>query len=197
MGSSISSPTVTYSDFLAAADEDVPAEWVAGEIIEMSPASRLHQDLARFLTNILSAFVEHHALGVLLPAPFQMKLEASGREPDVLFVATRNRERLRSTYLDGPADLAIEIVSPESRGRDRGDKFYEYEQAGVREYWLIDPERERAEFYRLEDEIYSLATLTDGVFRSRVLPDLELPIAWLWQQPLPTLVSVLKEWKLV
>ncbi|MEJ7756097.1 MAG: Uma2 family endonuclease [Nocardioidaceae bacterium] len=56
----------------------------------------------------------------------------------------------QKTYLDGAADLAIEIISPESIGRDRGEKFVEYEAAGIREYWLIDPERRQAEFYRLE-----------------------------------------------
>jgi Uma2 family endonuclease len=48
--------------------------------------------------------------------------------------------------------LIVEIISPESSGRDRGEKFYEYEMAGVREYWLIDPQREQVEFYELNAE---------------------------------------------
>lgn len=58
------------------------------------------------------------------------------------FVASEHLDRLKETYLDGPADLVVGIVSPDSVGRDRGEKFYEYAQGGVPEYWLIDPQLE-------------------------------------------------------
>lgn len=93
---------MTYEEFLAWADEDTLAEWVDGEIIMLSPASDRHQDLARFLTSVLGIYVETHDLGVICPAPFQMKLE-HGRGPDLLFVAREHLGRLRETYLDGPA----------------------------------------------------------------------------------------------
>jgi Uma2 family endonuclease len=192
---------MTYEEFLARADEHTFAEWVDGEVIRMSPASQRHQLLASFLTSLFQHLVESRQSGMILNAPFQMKLATrpSGREPDVLFVASEHVGRLKENYLDGPADIAVEIISPESRARDRGDKFYEYEQGGVREYWLIDPLRKQAEFYVLGDDgIYRLATVgEDGVFRSRVLEGLELKVAWLWQEPLPTLLSVLREWKIV
>lgn len=78
-----------------------------------------------------------------MATPFQIKLgpEASRREPDVLFVSKTNLERLTENRLEGPADLAVDIISPESRARDRGEKFYEHEQGGVTEYWLIEPTR--------------------------------------------------------
>ncbi len=84
-----------------------------------SPASDRHQDLTRFLTAVLSAFVETHDLGIVRPVPFQMQLE-HGCEPDLLFLARAHLDRLRRNYLDGPAGLVIESVSPESAGRDRG-----------------------------------------------------------------------------
>jgi len=189
--------SVSYEEFLAWADEDTLAEWVDGEIIMTSPASNLHQDHARFLTAVLSVFVEVHALGVIRPAPFQMKL-AQGREPDLLFVAAEHLPRLRETYLDGPADLVIEIVSPESRARDRGAKFYEYESGGVSEYWLLDPQRNWAEFYHLEAGRYRLVFAhEEGQFRSTVLPGFWLRVEWLWQQPLPPVLDVLRELGLV
>jgi Uma2 family endonuclease len=103
------------------------------------------------------------------------------------------------TYVDGAADLVIEIISPESRARDRGDKFYEYEAGGVKEYWLIDSERQQAEFYGLNKKgIFEfLPTDADGKFRSRVIKNLELKVEWLWQESLPPALDVLKEWKLV
>ena len=70
----------------------------------------------------------------------------------MLFVATERRERIQSAYLDGPADLAVEIVSPESIARDRGDKFAEYEAGGVREYWLMNPARREALFYQFSGQ---------------------------------------------
>lgn len=193
---------MTYEEFLAWADEDVSAEWVNGEVIIMSPASTRHQQVAFFLSAILQHFVEAYSAGIILGAPFQMKIAThlSGREPDILFISNQNIGRLKDTYLDGPADLVVEIISPESRARDRGDKFYEYEQGGVREYWLIDPIRKQAEFYVLgaSDGIYRAApTGGDGLYESDVLKGLKLKVEWLWQEPLPTLLSVLKEWKLV
>ncbi|QTA90792.1 Uma2 family endonuclease [Desulfonema magnum] len=92
-------------------------------------------------------FVEIHDSGVVCSAPFQMKTGRNlpGREPDILFVSRENTGRLKETFLDGPADIAAEIISPESRTRDKKEKFSEYEKGGVREYWLIDPDEEKAE----------------------------------------------------
>ena len=190
---------MTYEAFLES-DEGAWAEWVDGEVVYMSPPSSRHQSLARFLTALLQVFAETHDLGTVLPAPFQMKTGPNlpGREPDVLFVATEHLERLKENRLDGPADLAVEIISPESRVRDRGEKFYEYEGGGVREYWLIDPVRKQAEFYVLgTDGVYRAALVDKGVFESVVLEGLRLEETWLWQEPLPPLLSVLKIWGLI
>ncbi|RMF37961.1 MAG: Uma2 family endonuclease, partial [Chloroflexi bacterium] len=127
---------MTYEEFLEWADEDTLAEWVDGEVVTYSPASDRHQDIADFLVSILRPFVESRQLGVIRSAPFQMKLSRSGREPDLLFVSREHLDRLKKTYLDGPADLVVEIISPESIGRDRGEKFWEYQEAGIPEYWL-------------------------------------------------------------
>ena len=192
---------MTYEEFLAWADEDTWAEWVDGEVIVLMSASEEHQDLADFLTALLRLFTEAHQLGIVRSAPFQMKTgpDLPGREPDLIFVAREHLDRLKHTYLDGPADLVVEIVSPESRSRDRGTKFYEYEQGGVREYWLLDPLRRQAELYgRGADGIYRLLEVDrDSVVRSLVLPGLWLKVEWLWQEPLPPLLPILREWGVV
>jgi len=188
---------MTYDEFLAWAGEDTLAEWVNGEVIISSPASRKHQQISDFLISVMRAFVEQHDLGVVLSASFQMKLARSGREPDLLFVAQEHLERLRETYLDGPADLAVEIISPESIGRDRGEKFREYEEAGIPEYWLIDPQREQAEFYRLGDQgRYRLISPDkEGMYHSEMLPGFWLRVDWLWQ--LPRVLDALRELGLI
>jgi len=188
---------MTYEEFLAWADEDTLAEWVDGEVVMYSPASSRHQKIVGFLSAVIGMYVRQHELGVTMLAPFQMKLPGSGREPDLIFVAAQHVDRLRDTYLDGPADLAIEVLSPESVSRDRGDKFYEYETGGVREYWLLDPDRRWAEFYRLgEDPLYQVAfSGREGVYRSEALSGFWLRVEWLWQPPL--ILDVLRELRLL
>lgn len=186
---------VTYEAFLDWGDEDTLAEWVDGTIEMTSPASLRHQHMARFVQTMLATFVEVHALGAIIAPPFQMKLPRSGREPDAIYVAQAHLDRLRPTYLDGPADLVVEIVSPESVKRDHETKFGEYEQAGIPEYWLLDPETEQAQFYQRDGagRYRHSAPAPDGVYRSRVLPGFWLRTSWLWQQPLPDMVQALLE----
>lgn len=191
---------MTYEEFLDWADEDTYAEWVDGEVELMSPASENHQDISDFLTAILRVYMEDHDAGRVLSAPFQMKLTPnvrSGREPDQMFVAKNNLGRIKRNYIDGPADLVVEIVSPESVLRDRGAKYAEYEAGGVREYWIIDNLSQRADFFVLDAEgRYQRATPdADGKYTSAVLPDFWISIGWLWQTPLPLVRQVLREWE--
>lgn len=193
-----SSGKISYEEFLQS-KEYVWAEWVDGEVIQLSPASKRHQLLVNFLAALLQHFVEANRLGLIISAPFQMKtgVDLPGREPDILFVASDHLERLQDTYLAGAADVVVEIISPESLTRDRGDKFYEYEKGGVEEYWVIDPIRQLAEFYRLDNGVYRLAPIDSGIYRSVRIAGLWLRVEWLWQEPLPSLMSILKEWGLV
>ena len=184
---------MTYEEFLAWADEDTLAEWVNGEVIMTSPASNQHQDISDFLTALLRIYVQSRALGVVRSAPFQMKL-IHGREPDLLFIGREHLNRLKPTYLDGPADLVIEIISPESVSRDRGAKFYEYATGGVPEYWLLDPEAHHAEFYQLDKGYYrQIFSGEAGRYESAVLPGFWLCAEWLWQDPLPSTTRTVAE----
>ncbi len=189
--------SITYQDFLHLADSSF-AEWVEGKIVSMSPASLKHTEISVFLTRILAEYAEMYDLGRVLNAPFQMRLSVSdrGREPDILFVAKTHIGRLTPTYLNGAADLAVEIVSPESRVRDRQEKFAEYEQEGIREYWVIDPDEYKADFFVLHRKKYQ-QKLPDkkGIYRSTVLNGFWLDVNWLWQKELPRVRTVLKEWE--
>jgi Uma2 family endonuclease len=125
----------------------------------------------------------------VLTAPTEMRLARSSREPDILFVARANRERLTDKHLDGPADLVIELVSDDSVARDRVEKFDEYQEAGVAEYWLFDPRpgKEWADFSRLSEAGTYEAVTPDaaGRIHSSALPGFWLDPAWFWQDPLP------------
>jgi Uma2 family endonuclease len=188
---------LTYEEFLDWCDEDTWAEWVDGEVQMVSPASEAHSELSTLLIAVLKFWADARDLGIVLTPPFQMSLPdpvRRGREPDLIFVRRENRGRLRETYLDGPADLVVEIVSPESIARDRGDKFLEYERGQVPEYWLLDPDRQQAEFYQLgADGRYRLALGgSTGTYVSPVLEGFPLSVDWLWQRPLPKLPDVLR-----
>ena len=201
IAASISPHRMTYEEFLAWADEDTRAEWVNGEIVFMGQVSKLHQIVGGFLFAIIKLFVEAHQLGLVFYESFSMKTgdDLPGRLPDIMFVANESLPRVGNQGLTGPADLVVEIISPESRSRDRGEKFYEYEQGGVREYWLLDPLRKRAEFYQLGDDgFYRLvAQDNDGSYHSAVLPGLWINVDWLWQEPMPAVFDVLRQWKLI
>jgi Uma2 family endonuclease len=176
---------ISYEDFLAWADENTHAEWVNGEVIIFMPTKNAHQKVVEFLHVIMNYFVRLLGLGKVRLAPFQMRLENSGREPDILFIANVHLERLLENRLDGPADLVVEVISTESLRRDREDKYKEYREAGILEYWVIDPRpgKQRADFYYLnENGDYELfATEDDEQVYSKVLEGFWLRPSWLWQ----------------
>ena len=175
-------PRCTYSEFLAMCDGR-HAEWVDGRIHFMSPASHEHQRLAAFLCALIEEFQSRAIGGTVIMAPFQMKggEDLPGREPDLLWISPSREDQLRASYLDGPADLAVEIVSPESRHRDTVVKRDEYESAGVREYWVIDVEESVVRLHVLDRSgRYSERILRAGdELASHGLAGLRLPVRWM------------------
>jgi len=193
---------MTYEEFLNwAIQEETYAEWVNGEAIFLPSVTSEHQELGSFLLTTIYLFVEKYHKGKVFYSVFQMKTAPQGnsRLADLFFVANKNLSHLKKYYFDGGADLVVEITTPESRARDRGDKFYEYEEGGVSEYWLLDPVRKQAEFYhRDENGIYQLLPVDEnGIFHSREIEGLWLKVEWLWQSPLPTVFDVMKAWGLM
>lgn len=193
----VSSRKMSYKEFLEWDGENQHVEWVDGEVVAMAPIGDVHQDLGRWLIGILAYYVDLPELGAIRYEPFQMKTgpDLPGRSPDILFVAKRNLSRLKKNHLEGPADLVVEIISPGSGAIDRGDKYYEYEEGGVKEYWLLDPRRRQAEFYqRGRDGVFRLMSIEKATFRSAVLKGLWLEVAWLWQKPLPPIPDICQKW---
>ena len=188
---------MSFDEYMISLDEDTRAEWFNGEVILMNPVSQKHYKVTRFLSRVIEEFVELNRLGEVYADTFAMRLSSvsSARVPDVIFVRTANGDRVKATYLDGPADLVVEVVSFDSRACDRGTKFYEYEQAGVPEYWLIDPLREVAEFYRRDalGKFESHPIDEDGFYRSVELTGFRFRPEWLWQTPLPRVHEVVGE----
>ncbi len=163
-------------------------EWVNGVLIAMSPISSEHDEITGFLYLLLRAYLEQKPLGKVKREPFVMKLEKtnSRREPDLQVILGENLANLKKTFMDGAADICIEVVSAESVTRDHGEKLKEYETGGVREYWIVDPLRDECRFYRLADGIYKPVKLdAEETYQTPLLPQFKLAVPVLWQKELP------------
>ena len=147
----------TYEELCAVMPEtNRPTELWDGELI-MSPSPFFgHQELVARIYKLLDTWVTRRRLGKVIVSPLDMILAPRRvTQPDVM-VVLRDRLGILRDRLHGPADLAVEILSPHSRRRDRLDKRDLYEQHGVREYWLIDPEAQTVEVLHLESGEYAL-----------------------------------------
>lgn len=169
-------------------------EFVNGEVIPMSPVRRQHSRLSAYLDNLLEAYFSLRPIGELERAPFLMRLPnvKAGREPDLQVILNEHLDRFKDTYVDGPCDICIEIVSPESVARDHGEKFAEYALGGVPEYWIIDPLRNEGRFYRLDEHGIYIPQPIDkhGNYRTPALPGFVLPVLTLWLETLPNMMDV-------
>jgi Uma2 family endonuclease len=179
---------MTFQEFLDWADEDTHAEWVDGRVILLHVTVReRHEAIRGFLHWLFYSLIRSTRQGAVYGEPFQMWLPLLNRSraPDIFFVREESRFRVGEHYLQGPADIAVEILSPESEARDRVEKLNEYQQAGVSEYWVIDHQTRRAEFHVLgADGRYALAFAGEtGLYQSSVLPQMGIKVEWLWQEP--------------
>ena len=124
-------------------------EYSQGFVEVLSMPSYPHQLIVAWLYQVLSAFVRQYRLGQVIFAPLRVRLWAGKyREPDVMFMASANRHRIHYQYWDG-ADLVMEVMSPDDSERDAETKRREYAEAGIPEYWLINPMAETITVFTL------------------------------------------------
>jgi Uma2 family endonuclease len=146
----------------------------------MAPApSFFHQSIVDRFHDYLKTWVREHGLGQTGIAPIDMVLSPHRvTQPDVVFVS-RKRLGIIKHMIEGPADLVAEVISPDSRKRDRIDKRDLYEQHGVKEYWLIDPEAGTVEVLHLESNAYRLAGRwrAGESSKSHLLKGFQLPVS--------------------
>jgi Uma2 family endonuclease len=187
---------MTEQQFEDWCDEDVKAEWVDGEVVLMTPENLESADLGGWLNAIMREVVESFDLGRVIGREFQVRLPSQRRRrvPDLQFIAKAREAIVRQTFVDGAPDLIVEIVSPGSVSRDWRDKFYEYERAGVREYWIFDPASQHVEAYALgKGKRYALVREADGWIESAVLPGFAIKTGWLKLASLPRVSRAIKE----
>ncbi|BCW95199.1 MAG: Uma2 family endonuclease [Fimbriimonadales bacterium] len=192
---------VSYEEFLELLNDESHAEWVNGEVIDKPFPNVKHQQVCTGLFFLVGTWVWSHHLGKVFHPPLQVFLtlpdgKQVSREPDIVVVLNDWLPQLQKQYFDGAPNLIVEVVSPPRRV-DRTEKFLEYEAAGVPEYWIIDPEREYAEFWQLDAAGAYRAAFTgsEGVYHSRELPGFWLRVEWIWQSP--PIQEILRAWGIV
>lgn len=149
------------------------AELIDGQLYDIAPPSFIHQKLIAQLTKILGNYID--SLGgtcEVIPAPFAVNLDSDNRdwvEPDVSVICDKSKLTDRGCL--GAPDLIIEVVSPSSRKMDYSIKNGLYASSGVREYWIVDPDRERTMVFFFEEDaaptIYAFdQTIPVGIFKN-------------------------------
>lgn len=142
------------------------AELIGGQFYDMAPPSRIHQRIVSQVSRIIGNHIESQKGNCeVYPAPFAVNLDADDRdwvEPDISVICDKNK--LTDRGCSGAPDLIVEVVSPSSRRMDYNIKNGLYVSAGVREYWIVDPEKERTTVYHYEaDDAPTIYTFTQAI----------------------------------
>jgi len=192
----ISEPALfTVDDFFRMVQDGQKADLLDGVIHVASPDTPKNNQLANFILILMDGYADARDLGEVFASRVAFVLsELRAPEPDVAFVSQRRLENIAEGRIIGAPDIAVEIVSRDSRGRDYGEKKQLYEEAGVHEYWLIDPLQREAAFYRLEAGRFAQVPLERSrIFRSEALPGFWLDVEWLFAERLPSRRACLQE----
>ncbi len=130
------------------------AELIDGKLYAMAPPGYRHQFLVAQFTKAIGNFIDSHkGTCRVIPAPFAVNLFADDQkwvEPDISVIC--DPDKITDQGYEGAPDWVIEVVSPESRKRNYGKKNDLYSEAGVREYWIVDLQKERTTIYRYEED---------------------------------------------
>ena len=171
----------TYDDYALLPDDGKRYEVIRGELYMSAAPRPLHQRVITRLAFFLEGFLEESALGTAYVAPIDVILPGKPGDPvrpDILFVRQERMEIVGETRIEGAPDLAIEALSPSNLAHDRSLKYELYAQAGVPEYWIIDPHGQTAAIHLLRGGTYeSLGLRNRGeTARSEVLDGFVVPV---------------------
>ena len=157
----------TYADYCTW-DDDERWELIDGAPYAMAPSpSQAHQTILGRLFAQLHNYLEGKPCKAFI-APFDVRLNANADgetddtvvQPDILVVC--DDTKLDGKSCIGPPDLVIEILSPSSALKDKAIKFKKYLEAGIREYWIVDPDTKTVSAHILENKRYYVTTYTNA-----------------------------------
>lgn len=177
----------TLEDIYALPDEK-RAELIDGQIYDMTPPTPSHQRISFALSRAIADYIEAHGGNCeVFPAPFAVFLTLDDKtylEPDISVICDQNK--ISDRGCEGAPDWIIEIVSPSSRRMDYYKKNTLYADAGVREYWIVDPLRQRTMVCNFEKNESPIMISFDQAIQSGIYDDLEIIVGnFLKQQNRP------------
>lgn len=164
--------------FYAQIQEGEKVEFINGEVIVHSPVKLRHTAANKRLLVLLDAHVQRHDLGFVGMEKMMISLTRNDYEPDICFFDKAKADQFTPDQMRFPApDFIVEVLSESTQANDRGVKFDDYAAHGVGEYWLIDPETETAEQYRLQGHSYELIMKAKtGLLESFVVAGFTIPV---------------------
>lgn len=159
--------------------ENQRAELIDGRLYMMAPPNRMHQKLVMELSATLRNHIRSQGGSCeVYPAPFAVFLNADEEtyiEPDISVIC--DNEKLSDRGCEGAPDFIIEVVSPSSRKMDYSTKNALYSDAGVREYWIVDPAKERTTIYRYEEDAAPMIVSFQQMIPVGIYSDLHITIS--------------------
>jgi len=173
----------TYDELVAEMPEtNGPSELWDGELIVSPSPSFFHQEVVLRFYRHLYEWVTNRKLGKVIAGPIDVVLSPHRViQPDVAFIAAA-RLGIIGRVINGPVDLAVEVISLGHRQKDRIEKRDLYEQYGIKEFWLVDPEAQTIEVLHLQDGRYVLHLRAGSgqAAGSKLLPGFEMPASELF-----------------
>ncbi|MCS7057206.1 MAG: Uma2 family endonuclease [Thermoflexales bacterium] len=172
-------------DQYARHDDSRMCEWIDGALALLPSLSQAQAHVRDLLLQMLGEYVEMNGIGLVIPAPFAIRMPEEmrrGREPDLLFVPNEFVETVQESYVNSHGvGLVVEVSDARNRRLDRVEKFRDYQQAGIPEYWIVDVDRREASFFVLVRRRYVRAQLDErGYYHSRALRGFAFAPATLW-----------------
>jgi len=168
----------TYEDYQHLPNDGRRYEIIRGVLFVTNAPNMDHQFTVTALAAEFYHFVKAQKLGRVFVAPCEVHLSEISKpvQPDIFFIRQDRAPEPRAPFFEGPPDLIVEVVSPSSIRLDRVTKFTEYEQTGVAEYWIVDPQARIVEAYVLSRGEYGLLGIykDEDIIQSQVLADIAI-----------------------
>ncbi len=170
-------------------DEDKKAEFINGEIFMHSPVKRIHWKVSERLSTMLGVYVRLHIQGEIMVEKGLVGLTRNDYEPDLAYYSHEKASAFTDDQMVFPApDFVVEILSKSTAKNDRGIKLIDYAAHGVREYWIVDPEKQQVEQYLRvgEDTEFMPANkhLAGQNIESKVIAGFEIPVEAIFDEAL-------------
>ena len=173
----------TYEEFMALPEGGpLRYEIIDGELTMTPAPNTRHQEISGNLFAMIHLFLSRNPLGKVFSAPYDVILSHDplrAVEPDLVVVSRERLSSIGEKNIEGAPDLLVEILSEGTEKRDRREKFSLYERSGVSEYWIVDPESQTVQVFRLSGTKYPspLEFRRNESLSTPLFPGLSIPLS--------------------